>query len=286
MMKYILQEELLLTAALQLYYPESSKRTHLNWIKWGRVLIDGAPIIKAHTLIKVGQTLVLEKKEPSQKAMGIPILYQDRWMIVIDKPSGLLSVPAEKEDANALHFLKAGLKSFSLLPVHRLDQETSGVLLFARSKLAEEKFNVLFEKHDLEREYIAIVEGHLPYDSGSWENFLREKENYSVEITSPQFGKKAVTHYTVVHRSKKFSFIRCRLETGRKHQIRVQAAQAGHPIVGDKRYGSLANPFKRLCLHAYSLSFIHPFTQKVMTFTSKPKVDSTGLSRYFPFPNL
>jgi 23S rRNA pseudouridine1911/1915/1917 synthase len=277
-MKHILQKELPLAEALRFYFPDSSKRTLLNWIKWGRVTVDGVPKNKANFVLKPGQTLALENKEPMQRAMGIPILYEDRWMIVIDKPAGLLSVPAEKNEANALHLLKAGFKSLSILPVHRLDQETSGVLVFARSKLAEEKFNLLFEKHDLEREYIAIVEGHLSYDSGNWENYLREKENFSVEITSPEMGKKAITHYQVVHRSKKFSFLRCRLQTGRKHQIRVQATHAGHPIVGDKRYGSLSNPYKRLCLHAYSLSFVHPFAQKTMIFTSKPT--HCG----FPFP--
>src|ERR1700722_8759097 len=257
-MNYIVNDDLSLLEALEIHYPESSKRTLQNWIKCGRITIDGISQIKVNSLIRKGQTLTLEKKEVTQSAMGIPILYQDRWMIVIDKPAGLLSVPADKNEHNAFHLLKLGLKSRSLLPVHRLDQETSGVLLFARSKLAEEKFNLLFERHDLEREYLAMVEGHLPYKTGIWESYLREKENYSVEVTTSTLGKKAITHYEVIHQSKKFSYLRLKLETGRKHQIRVQAAHVGYPLVGDKRYGSLINPFKRLCLHAYSLSFIHP----------------------------
>lgn len=283
-MKHTLQEDLTLIEALKLYFPESSKRTHQSWIKWGRLIIDDLPQTKANFLVKKGQTLTLEKKEPTQKAMGIPILYQDRWMVVIDKPAGLLSVPAEKEELNALHLLKAGLKSLSLLPVHRLDQDTSGVLIFARSKLAEEKFSLLFEKHDLEREYVAIVEGHIPYKNGVWESYLREKENYDVEITTPELGRKAITHYEVMHRSKKLSFLRLRLDTGRKHQIRVQAAHAGYPIVGDKRYGSLINPYKRLCLHAHSLAFVHPFTHKKMTFTSKLKHTRMGSAMHFALP--
>ena len=214
------------------------------------------------------QALSLEKKELIQHVMGIPVLYQDRWIVVIDKPAGLLSVPAEKEAMNAFHLLKFGLKTPSLLPVHRLDRDSSGVLLFTRSKLAEEKFNVMFEQHDLEREYHAIVEGHLPYKSGTWECYLREKENYDVEVTTEDKGRRAITHYEVIHYSKKLSYLRLLLETGRKHQIRVQAAHHGYPIVGDKRYGSLMNPFKRLCLHAHSLSFTHPFTQKRVAFSS------------------
>jgi 23S rRNA pseudouridine1911/1915/1917 synthase len=161
-----------------------------------------------------------------------------------------------------------------------LDQETSGVLLFARSKMSEERFNVLFEKHDLEREYRAIVSGHLPERQGTWVHFLREKENYDVEVTTEAQGRKAITHYEVLRYSKKLTYLRLRLETGRKHQIRIQCAQAGHPIVGDKRYGSLLNPFKRLCLQAFSLSFIHPFTQKKMSFSSP----SPLFPLHFPTP--
>ncbi len=267
-MPHVLQENLALLKALEHFFPESSKRSFLQWIKWGRVLVDGTAQTEVNSLVKAGQTITLKRKESTKIVMGLPILYEDRWLVVIDKPAGLLSVPAEKEEANALHLLKAGLKSLSLLPVHRLDQDTSGVLVFARSKIAEEKLAILFENHTIEREYVAVVEGLLPYSEGVWENYLREKENYSVEVTTKELGRKAITHYQVAHRSKKLSFVRLKLETGRKHQIRVQAAHAGYPIVGDKRYGSLINPFKRLCLHARTLAFIHPFTKKHVTFSS------------------
>lgn len=270
-MKQVVEQDLPLIEALKVYFPESSRRTHENWIRGGRVFLDDAPQLKANAPVKKGQTLLLEKKEVTQKVLGIPILYQDRWIIVIDKPRGLLSVPAEKEQANAFHLLKIGMKISSLFPVHRLDQDSSGVLLFTRSPVAEERFNHMFEHHELEREYIAIVEGRIP-QSGTWESHLREKENYDVEVVAPPLGKKAITHYEVIRYSKKFSYLRCRLETGRKHQIRVQAAHAGYPLLGDKRYGSLINPFKRLCLHAYSLSFIHPFTGKRMVFTARPDI--------------
>lgn len=269
-MKWMIEEELPLIEAMKQYFPESSRRTHQNWIKWGRVNINGKIEYKGNRLLKKGEALLLKKKESLHQAMGIPILYEDRWIIVIDKPHGLLSVPAEKEKINAFHLLKIGFKTDSLFPVHRIDKETSGVLLFTRSKMAEERFNELFIAHDLDRHYLAIIEGHLPHKEGTWESYLREKENYDVEITSPELGKKAVTHYEVIRQSKKFSYLRFRLETGRKHQIRVQAAERGFPILGDKRYGSLINPFKRLALHAHTLSFIHPFTRKKMVFTSKP----------------
>ncbi len=269
-MSYTLEEDIKLIDALRLYYPESSRRTHQSWIKWGRVVVDDLPQIQANAQLIRGQTLSLEKKEPNQKALGIPVLYQDRWLIVIDKPAGLLSVPAEKESLNAFHLLKTSFKSSSLLPVHRLDQDTSGVLVFARSKLAEEGLSPLFEKHEIEREYLAVVAGHLPDKVGTWQSYLRELPNYDVEVTTEELGRLAITHYEVIRYTKKLTWLKLRLETGRKHQIRVHASSCGYPIVGDKRYGSLINPFKRLALHAHSLSFIHPFTQKRMTFTSKP----------------
>ena len=283
-MNYTLETELSLMDALRSAFPESSRRSLQNWIRWGRISVDGMPQLKATAMIRKGQTLCLEKKELPQTAWGIPIIYEDRWMVVIDKPAGLLSVPAEREELNAFHLLKVKLKTTSLFPVHRLDQDTSGVLVFARSKLAEEQFNLLFEQHNLQREYLAIIDGHLPERSGTWECYLREKENYDVEVTTAEFGRKAVTHYEVVRHSKKLTYLRLRLETGRKHQIRVQVAHMGYPIVGDKRYGSLVNPFKRMCLHAYHLSFIHPFTQKQMVFTSLPKSTKSGSASAFPFP--
>ncbi len=281
-MSHELETELSLLDALKLFYPESSKRSLENWIKWGRVVVDGVPQQKANALLRKGQIVDLEKKEATQVVMGIHILYQDRWIIAIDKPEGLLSVPAEKVEHNALHLLKAGFKSHSILPIHRLDQETSGVLLFARSKMAEERFKFILEKRELERTYLALVEGHFPFSNGTWENYLRELENFSVEVTSEDQGKRAVTHYEVIHRSKKLSFLRLKLETGRKHQIRVQAAHAGFPLVGDKRYGSLFNPYKRLCLHAHTLSFIHPFTKQHLFLRSK----STYNNIRFPFPSV
>lgn len=278
-MNFILENDLTLIDALRTQFPDSSRRSLQNWIRWGRITVDGTPQLKGDARILRGQSICLERKELPQTAWGIPIIYEDRWIVVIDKPQGLLSVPAEREELNVFHLLKAKLKTSSLFPVHRLDRESSGVLVFARSKLAEERMNTLFEKHDLQREYLAILDGHLPEQSGTWECFLREKPNYDVEITTPELGRKAITHFEVVRYSKKLTYLRVRLETGRKHQIRVQAAHIGFPIAGDKRYGSLINPFKRLCLHAFHLSFIHPFTQKPMLFTSLPK----GTSSSFPF---
>lgn len=281
-MSAFVQQDTTLLEALQTAFPESSNRSLRNWIKWGRVYVEGKPLLKPHVQVKKGEALSLQDK-PLNQISGLPVIYQDRWMVVIEKPPGLLSVPAEKPAPNVMHLLKAGLKTTAIFPVHRLDQESSGVLVFARTPDMEEALSKLFEAHALEREYIAVVEGHLPDESGSWSCFVREKENYSMEPTTEELGKWALTHYSVVRKSKKFTFLRLKLETGRKHQIRLHASEAGFPILGDKRYGSLINPFKRLCLHAFRLSFVHPFTGKQMEFVSQSNTSHKAKSIPFPF---
>lgn len=246
---------------LKKQFPDSSRRTLQNWIKWGQVSVDGRIITQATLPISPSQKILVVKKE--RKIENIPILYEDRYLIIVNKPSGLLSVPAENSQPSVLSLLKSHL---SLFPVHRIDQDSSGTLLFARSRLVQDKFDVLFESHSLEREYYAIVEGNLPQDSGIWECYLKEKENFDVEVASPEEGKRAITHFEVVRRSKNFTYLRLRLETGRKHQIRVQCREAGHPIVGDKRYGSQIK--HRLCLHAYRIAFEHPFTGKTVSVSA------------------
>lgn len=281
-MKYTNEKEQTLLETLEHMFPDSSRRTLQNWIKGGRISVEEDIVRKSNQALLVGQNVSLSSKAAGRTIEGIPLLFQDRWMVVIDKPSGLLSVPAENDQVSALDFLRVGLKTRSIFPVHRLDQETSGVLLFARGTQSEAAFDKMFASHTLEREYFAIVEGHIPTNSGTWVSFLREKEDFSVEVVSPNQGKQAITHYEVVRRSPKFSFLRLRLETGRKHQIRVQCKEAGHTILGDWRYGSIADPVKRLCLYAHALRFIHPFTGKQMVFTA-PLPDAFKFLK-FPIP--
>lgn len=263
-MKHIIPENQTLLEALQHYFPDSSNRTLKNWISFGRVEVDGIPQ-KANTQLAKGQVLTLKQKETQGP---FPILFQDRSLVVIHKPAGLLSVPDDGGSINALDLLKVYLRQSTIYAVHRLDMETSGVLLFAKGKKAEEKFDEMFEKHELKREYAAIVEGRMSQDKGTWESYLKERENYDMFVTSPEEGKRAVTHFEVLRRSPTFSYVRFHLETGKKHQIRVQSADAGYPVAGDFRYGALGNPIKRVCLHAYLLEFIHPFTGKPMRFTA------------------
>lgn len=267
-MEYTIPSPMTALEALRTIYPDSSRRTLQTWLKNGRFRVDGKPVKQETAQLSEGQVLRSLDTFKAPKVPGLKILYEDRYMIVIDKPVGLLSVPLDEGDykRHALGLLRQHCDSDQIFAVHRIDRETSGILLFARGKQSEDRFDVLFENHDILREYYAIVEGQVKENEGSWKSNLLELPSFHV-IDSPE-GKGAVTHFKVIRRSAKYTYLKLQLETGRKHQIRVHCQMAGHPVVGDQRYGSVENPLKRLCLHACTLGFIHPFTKKEVKFSS------------------
>jgi len=267
-MQPISVEKISLLDALSTFYPDSSKRTLRIWLKNKRVSVNGSlatmpnQLIDKNSIISVGKVIpVLEQ--------GLKIIYEDDHLVVLDKPSGLLSVPLDKgRSVNAWMILKQYCQ-YHVYPVHRIDKETSGVMVFAKTHAAKEGLKRLFKEHDLTREYIALVEGHLAEEKGVWKSYLVEQENLDVTPTDTEQGCLAITHYEVLRTSAKCSWLKLILHTGRKHQIRVQSKEAGHVIVGDKRYDASMNSYKRLCLHAHRLAFMHPITQKKMDFTAE-----------------
>jgi RluA family pseudouridine synthase len=212
------------------------------------------------------------KKQDRFKPGGISILYEDRDVIVVDKPAGLLTIGTDKEKSKTAHFIlndyvrKGNSKSSNrVYVVHRLDRETSGVVIFAKSEQVKRFLQDNWE--DTEKHYIAIVHGNLKDKDGTISSYLTENRALRVYSTNdPSKGKLAHTAYKVLDETKGFSMIDVNLITGRKHQIRVHFAEKGHPVVGDKKYGPDENVSKRLALHARSLMFNHPFTHKPMTF--------------------
>lgn len=268
-MKYIVEDELPLLDALAKLSPESSKTTLRSWLKDGRVTVDGDVVKLGNTLVHKEQVIALGAK-PKIIGGSIRILYEDKHLVVIDKPEGLLSVAAAFEKGETAHaFLKQRYHPQRVHVVHRLDQDTSGVMVFALSETARDALKDIFERHAIQRVYTAIVEGMLTPDKGTWECYLYEDANYVVHATDdPGRGELAITHYLVKKQSKRNSWLELRLETGKKNQIRVHCQQAGHPIAGDKKYGAQTSPIKRMCLHANLLAFEHPVTGKEMSFES------------------
>ncbi len=265
-MEYTVPTPMSALEALRQLYPDSSRRSIQTWLEKGRFWVDGQKLLRENLPLNPGQVVTARDHFKAPKAPGLRVLYEERYFIVIDKPKGLLSVPLDEERSqrHALGLLRESFGTDQIFAVHRIDRDTSGVLLFARGKEAEQRFKDMFEAHDLKREYFAIVEGRVKEQSGTWTSNLLELPSFRV-IESPE-GKEAITHFSVVRRSPKYSYLKLELETGRKHQIRVHCQMAGHPVLGDERYSSAENPIQRLCLHALSLGFKHPFTKKPLSF--------------------
>lgn len=268
-MHFIPQEDTYLLDVLAKISPQSSKTTLRSWLKDGRVTVEGGVVKVGSTLVMLGQKVSVESK-PQLIANKIRVIYEDNDLIAVEKPTGMLSVSTAFETGDTVFaLLKAKFRPRTVYVVHRLDQDTSGVMLFALSEKAFVRLKEIFAAHDIERKYCAIVEGRMAETKGSWQSYLYEDANYKVHATDdPEKGRLATTHFKTLNASSKFSRLELTLETGRKNQIRVHCRDAGHPVVGDKKYGSSMDPIKRVCLHAFLLALNHPVTEKPLRFTS------------------
>ena len=267
-MQLIAEETITLLDALRKVAPDSSRRTLAQWLRSGRVSVDGRVVRIGSTEVAPGQKVGVGRSERTLDA-GMRLLYEDRSLIVIAKPAGLLSVPTSDtpEEWSALVRLQHEYNSEQIHAVHRLDRDTSGVMVFARGTAARDRLKEMFEKHSLTRQYVALVEGSVAKEKGTWRSDLVELENRGVRSTNKRGeGRPAVTHYEVVEWRNGTTLLLLTLETGRKHQIRVHCKEAGYPIIGDARYGKGRG---RLRLHAQRLAFIHPFTQKKLDFRDR-----------------
>lgn len=206
-----------------------------------------------------------------KKKEKLNILYEDKYLIVIEKPSGLLTIGTIKERENTLYkkvsdYVKKQHKSNKIFIVHRLDKDTSGIILFAKNEEVKRKLQRDWDKTI--RKYIALVEGNVT-KNGIIKNYLGETKTLKTFITNNKnLGKLAITKYYVLKNAKEYSLLNIEILTGRKNQIRVHMESINHSIVGDKKYGSKKNPIRRLCLHANYLEFIHPITNKKIIINS------------------
>ncbi|MFH1691678.1 MAG: RNA pseudouridine synthase [Candidatus Omnitrophota bacterium] len=214
---------------------------------------------------------------------GIEIIYEDRDILVIDKPPRLLTMASQTEkEKTAYHILtdyvrKGYVKSPKrIFIVHRLDKDTSGLVIFAKTESA--KIGLQEEWDKTEKRYLAIVYGKLTKKSDTITSYLTENAAHVVYSTqNKSIGKLSTTQYTVLKETKDFSLLEINLVTGRKNQIRVHLAEKGHPVVGDTKYGQKNESHKRLALHAYSISFLHPWNGKKMSLETKIPIYFTNL---------
>ncbi len=273
--------------------PEFSRSALQRWIEQGRVEQAGEVVSrKTKALADAEVSILPAPPEPmSAKPQAIPldILFEDEHLIVLDKPAGLVVHPAPGHPdgtlVNALlHHAEVVGGADPLRPgiVHRLDKDTSGVMLVAKTPLAHERLVEMFQRHDLQREYLALAYGRTPARI-TYDSFHARHPTHRKKFTSKgDRGRRAVTHLETVELLRGSSLVRCRLQTGRTHQIRVHLADAGHPVLGDPIYGrSIGDPaLRRICtelgrqaLHATLLAFEHPITGEHLRFETEPPED-------------
>ena len=232
-------------------------------------------LITTHPLadIKVGDIVQLDrtKHKKAFHSNELDIVYEDPYLLVIDKRPGLLSMSNNTRQQTVQTVLnryleKGGGRNTSHL-VHRLDRDTSGLMVYAKDVQTQQSLVRGWQELVTDRRYIALVEGELENSRGRIQSWLTEDKRF-ITHSSPvdNGGKFAVTHYNVLSSTNGYSLVECELETGRKNQIRVHMADLGHPVVGDRKYGSEGDPMRRLGLHAYMLCFTHPVTGKHMRF--------------------
>lgn len=255
--------------------PDSKRGDIKKWMKYGHLKVNGTVTSAFDAPIEPGAVVEFNATRPFPKFHHhrIEIVYEDNDVIVINKGYGLLSVPTQshrKED-NAYEILRNYVKGVNpankLFIVHRLDRDTSGLMMFAKSEEAQNVLRHNWNNIILERLYVAVLEGNLEQDRGFVKSRLAENSQFVVYTTdNPDEGRIAVTHYEVLSRGNGLTLAQFSLDTGRKNQIRVHAKELGHPIVGDKKYGATKSPLHRLALHARTLRFAHPITRKDMNF--------------------
>lgn len=248
----------------------------------GQVSVNDQVVTVYNFPLQPGHTVAIRKdKTPEAPPMaGLTILHEDADLIVIHKDAGLLSVASPQAHENELTAYKQltahvriGNPKNRIFIVHRLDRDTSGVMMFAKSERVQQALQNSWQDTVKERTYVALVEGLVKKQAGTISSWLKESSTLKMYSSPyPNDGQHAVTHYKVIQSNRSFSLLEVQLETGRKNQIRVHMQDMGHPIAGDKKYGSTTKPMNRLGLHARVLAFIHPTTGELMRFeTEIPK---------------
>ena len=239
-----------------------------------RVSVDGAPITQFDFKLYPGDTVIISNNPIRTKTRSnLPIIYEDDEIIVINKPSGLLSIASDKEkNSTAFRMLSDYVqqkdKHNRVFVVHRLDEDTSGVLMVAKNREIQKAFQDHWNDIVSKRGYYAIVEGQMKDKTGTVTSYLKKNAQNLMYSSKDINGQYSITHYKVMKESDKYSLLDVNIDTGRKNQIRVHMGDLGHHVIGDDKYGNPSNPLKRLGLHAYCLELRHPISNKKMRFTA------------------
>ena len=266
MEKYIVKENEILIEFLKKMFSNLSKNSVKSLLHNEKVFVNGNMTTKYNYELNAGDVVEIREKV----AKNIDIIYEDKDIIVINKPSGLLTVATEKEkNKTAYHlvmeYLKKKNKNNRIFIIHRLDKDTSGIIMFAKNERAKHLYQDNWNDIVKKRCYYAVIDGKMENKEGTIKSYLKENGNmvYSVKDRS---GKLAITEYKVLKERKNISLLDINLKTGRKNQIRVHMKENKTPILGDLKYGEKNKLINRLALHAYKLELINPVTKKLLTF--------------------
>ncbi|WP_407270797.1 RluA family pseudouridine synthase [Radiobacillus sp. PE A8.2] len=275
-MQYTVKEPIELLPFLFEVLTDRSRNAVKSILTRGQVSINDQVITKHDHPLKPGQTVVIMKNKvaKARNFTGLSILHEDADVVVIDKEAGLLSISSPKEKAVTAYrqlsdYVRQTDPKNRVFIVHRLDRDTSGVMMFAKNEYAKQKLQNAWKEMVKERTYAALVEGKVQKREGTISSWLKETSTFKM-YSSPKAndGQHAVTHYKVIQSNQDCSLLEVQLETGRKNQIRVHMQDIGHPIIGDKKYGSTRNDINRLGLHAQVIAFHHPTSGKLLRFSS------------------
>ncbi|AKD58554.1 RluA family pseudouridine synthase [Spirosoma radiotolerans] len=265
-----------LMAFLIAQLPHKNRNNIKSLLSNKQILVDGKVFTQFNHPLKPGQVVTVAANRAPQTSQyrGLTILFEDQSLIVINKQAGLLSMATNKErDRTAYGILSDYVKKENpknkIFIIHRLDRETSGVMMFARSEKVQKLMQESWNATTKERTYVALVEGIPNPEQGRITSYLRESKALIVYSSqNPENGQLSITNYKVLKANNGYALLELELETGRKNQIRVHMQDIGHPVVGDAKYGAATDPIGRLGLHAEVLAFKHPITDQAMHFNA------------------
>jgi 23S rRNA pseudouridine1911/1915/1917 synthase len=271
---FIVEKEDTLLTFLLAKLPHKSRNIVKTILKDRHIFVEGKSVSQFDHPILPGQHVDVHWDRSAAYLPGkdLKIVHEDQDLIVIDKPSGLLTVATDKEKRKTAYamlsdYVKSQDPQNKIFIIHRLDRETSGLLMFAKNETIKRQIQETWDTTIAERTYVAVVEGRVEPPEGTVTSWLTESKALIVYSSqSSHHGKKAITHYKKLCDNSMFSLLQLNLETGRKHQIRVHMQDIKHPVIGDDKYGASQNPIRRMGLHAQVLAFIHPKTGKLCRF--------------------
>lgn len=261
---------------------KGQSRTKIKATLSGRgIKVNGKIVTQFDFPLKSGMNVAVSKSKKNAdvfKSRYVKIVYEDRYIIVIEKNIGILSMAAGHRSLNVKAVLDDYFKNTrqhcTAHVVHRLDRDTSGLMIYAKDIQTEQTLEHNWHDIVFDRRYVAVVSGEMERDEGTIRSWLKDNNSFfTYSSFTDNGGKYAITHFRTLARTTEHSLVEFCLETGRKNQIRVHSADIGHPVCGDVKYGNGDNPLNRLCLHAYMLCFYHPVTNKPMEFETMIPAD-------------